>query len=216
MKIGIIGSGRIGGTLAALVADVGHEVRVGSRNPAAQVALSSRLAARGTVVDVHAAAEFGELIVLAAPWAAAFAGDAMPSSAACQGKIVVDAMNPFRPGGGLFELGHATSTEIIAGRVPGARMVKAFNTIRDDRLAACGRPAASRAERPAIFVAADDATAKSDVLTLIEEIGFAAVDTGSLVDGRLQEPGQPLFNRPMTGFEAEQFFAEVKLRASHN
>jgi 8-hydroxy-5-deazaflavin:NADPH oxidoreductase len=212
MRVGIIGSGRIGGTLAFLVARIGHDVRVGSRNPATRVALEARLAGRGKIAGIDDAAEFGDLVILAAPWAAAFAGDALPAPERCQGKIVVDAMNPFRPGGGLFDLGGATSTEIIAGRLPGARVVKAFNTIRDDRLAGGDRADASHAERQAIFVAANDAEAKAVVLGLIEELGFAAVDTGSLADGRLQEPGQPLFNRPVIGSEAEQLLAELKVR----
>jgi predicted dinucleotide-binding enzyme len=212
MKVGIIGSGRIGGTLAFLVSRIGHDVLVGSRNPAARLALEEALAGRGRVAEIDGAAEFGDLVILAAPWAAAFAGDALPSPERCKGKVVVDAMNPFRPGGGLFDLAGATSTGVIAGRLPGARVVKAFNTIRDDRLAGGGRADASHAERQAIFVAADDAEAKAVVLGLVEELGFAAVDTGSLARGRLQEPGQPLFNHPMTGSEAEQLLAELKVR----
>jgi predicted dinucleotide-binding enzyme len=129
MKVGIIGSGRIGGTLAFLVSRIGHDVLVGSRNPAARVALEEPLAGRGRVAEIDGAAEFGDLVILAAPWAAAFAGDALPSPERCKGKIVVDAMNPFRPGGGLFDLARATSTGVIAGRLPGARVVKAFNTL---------------------------------------------------------------------------------------
>jgi 8-hydroxy-5-deazaflavin:NADPH oxidoreductase len=66
MKVGIIGSGRIGGTLAFLITRLGHDVLVGSRNPATKVALEARLTGRGRVAEVDAAAGLGDLVILAA------------------------------------------------------------------------------------------------------------------------------------------------------
>ena len=100
--------------------------------------------------------------------------------------------------------GGTTSSELLAAHLPGARIVKAFNTIYFEHLAAQGETALAMDERRAIFVAGDDSQAKQVVFGLIEEIGFGAVDTGSLHDGGLrQQPGSPVYNREMTVREAQ-------------
>jgi predicted dinucleotide-binding enzyme len=92
-----------------------------------------------------------------------------------------------------------TSPEATRKRLPGARLVKAFNTIWFKHLAERGRPDRPVDDRHAIFLAGDDESAKRTVIDLIEAIGFGAVDTGSLGDGgRRQEPGTPLYNQVIT------------------
>jgi predicted dinucleotide-binding enzyme len=82
--------------------------------------------------------------------------------------------------------------------------VKAFNTIYFERLAKEGRTDLPRDQRLAIFVAGDDAGAKVTVSRLIEEIGFAPIDMGTLREGGArQQPGTPICNKPMTGAQAE-------------
>ena len=98
-------------------------------------------------------------------------------------KIVIDAMNPYRPDGGFYDLGGSTSSEEVLKRMPDARLVKAFNTIYYVHLANRGRNDLPLDERHTIYVAGDDAEAKKLVARLIEEIGFAAIDTGSLREG---------------------------------
>ena len=83
-------------------------------------------------------------------------------------------------------------------------MVKSFNTMNFRPLGSEGRPDAPRAERLAICVAGDDDDAKSVVAGLIDEIGFAPIDTGSLHEGGArQQPGAPIYNNPMRAEEAE-------------
>lgn len=147
------------------------------------------------------AARFGEVVILATPWRSP---EALPSPDAVAGKIVVDAMNPYGDNGTIIDLGDSSSSEETAKRLPGARIVKAFNTIWYRHLAENGRPDAPVDERHAIFVASDDAEGKRVVTRLIEEIGFGPVDTGSLRDGKKQEPNTELYNQAITAAEGKK------------
>jgi len=203
MRIGIVGSGRIGGTTARLFAEAGHEVAVSnSRGPDAVQPLVEEIGGRARAATVEEAVRFGEVVLLALPWRAI---DGLPPGELFDGKIVVDATNPFGPEGPI-DVEPSTSSEEVSKRVPGARLVKAFNTLNFRPLGAeGGRPAG---ERLALFVAGDDEDAKAVASRLVEEVGFAPVDTGSLAaGGRRQQPGSPLFNNPMTEAEARAALA---------
>ncbi len=203
MRIGIIGSGRIGGTLARMWANAGHEIAVAnSRGPDSLADLVGEIGPLAHAMTVEEAASFGEVIVLAAPFRRP---DALPPPVTVIGKIVIDAMNPFAEDGSLIDLGGKTSSAVTAERLPGARLVKAFNTIHFETLRSGGRPHTPEEQRLVIFLAGDDARAKDRVANLIREIGFAPIDTGSLVlGGRLQEPGSRVFNEPMLPSEARR------------
>ncbi|HKW75314.1 MAG TPA: NADPH-dependent F420 reductase [Terriglobales bacterium] len=205
MKIGIIGAGRIGSTAARLFVEAGHEVAISnSRGPDSLRNLVAQIGARAHGVAVDDAARFGELVLLAVPW---HREEALPQAELLRGKIVIDAMNPYRPDGGFFDLGDSTSSEIVLQRMPGARLVKAFNTIYYEHLAQRGRKDLPVQERHAIYVAGDDHQAKEAVSRLIEEIGFASVDTGSLREGgRLQQPDSLIYNQTFTAREARACF----------
>jgi predicted dinucleotide-binding enzyme len=206
MKLGIIGSGRIGATAARLFVAAGHEVAISnSRGPDSLSELIAELAPHAHGMSNDDAARFGEVVLLAVPW---HVESALPSKEILRGKIVMDAMNPYRPGGGFFDLGNSTSSEIVLQRMPGARMVKAFNTIYYEHLATRGRKDLPVEDRHAIYLAGDDRDAKEVVARLIEEIGFAPVDTGALREGgRLQEPDSPIYNQTFTAREARAFLA---------
>jgi predicted dinucleotide-binding enzyme len=208
MKIGIIGAGMIGGTAARLFASGGHDVAVSnSRGPESLAVLVEGInhevgAPRVRAATVEEAATFGEVVLLAVPWRTP---EALPPASTVAGKIVIDAMNQYRSDGGFYDLGDSSASEETAKRLPGARLVKAFNTIYFEHLAGQGRTDVPMDERRAIFVAGDDAEAKRVVSALIEQLGFAAVDTGSLHEGgRKQEPGSAVYNRPLTAREARQ------------
>jgi predicted dinucleotide-binding enzyme len=94
--------------------------------------------------------------------------------------------------------------------MPGARLVKAFNTIYYEHLATRGRHDVLMEDRHAIYIAGDDAEAKEVVAGLIRDIGFAPLDTGSLRDGgRLQEPDSPIYNETYTARQARKVLANL-------
>jgi 8-hydroxy-5-deazaflavin:NADPH oxidoreductase len=206
MKIGIIGSGHIGGALARHFIAAGHEVAISnSRGPASLESLAQSLGPRASAMTVDQAVRFGEVVALAAPWRSP---EALPSAELVRGKIVIDAMNPYSAEGEVMDLGDVTSSEETQRRLPGARLVKAFNTMYYHTLATEARPPGPG--RLVLFVAGDDPDAKRVVSGLIEEIGFSAVDTGSLREGgRKQQPGSPLYNHPMTVEEAGDRLREM-------
>lgn len=199
MRVGVIGSGRIGGTVAALLAAAGHDVRIAnSRGPASLRDLAAEHLRPATVEE---AAAHGEVVVVATPLTAY---DTLPRDALA-GTVVVDAGNyyPSRDGQiAALDDDRTTSTEWLAAKLPGARVVKAFNTVHWEILRDKGDADAGD-ERLVVLVAGDDADAKQRVERLIEDIGFAPVDQGGLADGgRLQQPGAERYGKVLTLREA--------------
>ena len=209
MKIGILGAGNIGATAARLLVAAGHDVAVSnSRGPETLRDLVVELGPQASAMTVREAARFGDVVLLAVPWRSP---DALPEPELLRGKIVIDAMNPYRPDGGFYDLNGSTSSEVVLERIPGSRLVKAFNTIYYVHLAQRGRKDLPLEERHTIYLAGDDAEAKKVVARLIEEIGFAPLDTGSLREGgRLQEPDSPIYDKTYNAREARQFLASLE------
>ena len=199
MRIGIVGAGHIGGTAAKLFARAGHEVAVSNSHGSESLAsLVSALGSNVKGTSPEDAVRFGEVVLLAMPWRKM---DALPRADLFAGKIVIDAMNPYSATGQVMDLGERTSSEEVAKRVPDARLVKAFNTMYWRTLDTGSRPPSE--ERLVVFLAGDDQHAKEVVGKLIDDIGFASIDTGSLREGgRRQEPGSPIYGRPLTVREA--------------
>jgi predicted dinucleotide-binding enzyme len=205
MRIAVIGSGRIGFTVAGLLARAGHEVQVANtRGPESLRDELHRLDGAGAATPAEAVA-FAELVVLALPWRNR---DALRDYGPWDGKVVVDATNPYGGTGEVLETGGRSSSELVGDAVPGARLVKAFNTMHWVRLRDDGRPGADETERLVIFLAGDDSEAKRAVAGLVTEIGFAPVDTGSLrAGGRLLEPGTELYNAALVPAQARELLA---------
>lgn len=197
MRIGIIGAGKIGGTLAALLADAGHEVAIAnSRGPDTLRSLERDGVRAATVED---AAAFGDpLVIEAIPYGRL---DTLPA-AALEGKVLVTAANLYPGRDGEVDLEGGTESQRTARLVPGAKVVKAFNTIYFVHLRENGDPSKADDERHAIFVAGDDAEAKALVSDLIEDLGFAAVDVGGLADTARIQPDGDLYNASLTGAQA--------------
>ncbi|HKE98484.1 MAG TPA: NADPH-dependent F420 reductase [Actinomycetes bacterium] len=204
MRIGVIGSGLIGGTLARLLTRAGHEVMVSnSRGPETLAGLVGELGARATAGTPARAAAFGELVIVAVP----FGRYRELPAAELAGRIVVDTNNyyPARDGE-LDELdeGVSTSSELLAAHLEGARVVKAFNTVWYRRLRDEGRPRGAPG-RLAVALAGDDPDAKRTVAALVDEIGFDPVDTGGLAEGgRRQQPGSPIYDVALTADQLRQ------------
>ena len=208
MRIAVIGSGKIGGTAAALFAAAGHEIAIGnSRGPASLASLIKKIGPRARAATVEDAAGFGQVALVAIP----FGKYGTLPAAELSGKVVVDAMNYYPERDGQIDFGTLTSSELVARHLAGARIVKAFNTMYFETLAAQGRPDRPIDGRLVLFVAGDDADAKALVSRLIEEIGFAPIDTGPLSDGgRLQQPGSAIYNHPMTAAEARAALGRLR------
>jgi 8-hydroxy-5-deazaflavin:NADPH oxidoreductase len=208
MNIGIIGSGMIGGTVARLFVSAGHQVAMSnSRGPDSLASLVESLGSKARAASIGEASSFGEVVLVAIPFGKYLTIPATP----LEGKIIVDAMNYYAQRDGRIEFGDSTSTELLSRHLPGSRVVKAFNSLYYGTLAAKGQPEARVDDRLAVFVAGDDTGAKAIVSRLIEDIGFAPVDTGSLHDGGLlQQAGGPLYNRPMTAREARTVLGELR------
>jgi predicted dinucleotide-binding enzyme len=203
MKIGIIGAGNIGGTAAKLFVQAGHEIAIANRRGVETLTdLVAELGQNAQASSIEEAARFGEIVFVSIPFGKY---KTLPAEAFA-GKIVVDSNNYYPDRDGVFaELddNKTTSSKLLAEHLPGARVVKGFNTIWFEHLKTQGDVNLPVEERRAIFIAGDDAEAKAIVKKLIEEIGFAAVDTGDLGEGgAAQQPETAIYNRNVTAGEA--------------
>ena len=188
MTYAIIGSGAIGTALATQFARNDIDVLVAnSRGPASLAGLVGQLGKNIKAAPVQEAVK-ANIVILAVPFGSV--PETVRDAAAWNGRIIVDATNAIDfPAFTPKDLGGRLSTDVVADFVPGARVVKAFNTL----------PAAVLASDPAkdgghrvVFLSGNDAAAKADVATLIKSLGFAAIDLGKLAEGRLAQFGGPL------------------------
>jgi predicted dinucleotide-binding enzyme len=206
MKIGIIGSGRIGSTFGALWAKAGHEVMFSDRDPEAVkramegAGPESKMRTRsGSVAEAVA---FGDAILIAVPYGALPAirdqvGDRL------RGKVVIDPNNPVAARDGEMgaqakEKGAGVST---AALLPGALIARSFNSWG---YATMAREANRPAPRMALPVAADDALAMKIGLQLVNDAGFDAVNAGSLAASKAFDLGSSVSGRVMTAPELRQ------------
>lgn len=203
MKIGIIGAGNIGSNAAKLFVKKGHQVAISnSRGRDTLNDLVTELGDNAEGVSVEEAINFGDLVFISIPLGRY---KEIPTSG-FGGKIVIDSNNYYPDRDGQIpelDEGKTTSSELLEAHLPGARIVKGFNTIRFEHLKTQGNTDLPLEERRVIFIAGDDSEAKETVAKLIEEIGFAAVDTGFLHEGgKSQQPGTAIYNKELTAKEA--------------
>lgn len=193
MKIGIIGAGSIGVTLARLLSATDHDVMISnSRGPETLADLVGSLRPGVTAGTVEQAAAFGDIVIEAVP----FAAYATLPAGALRGKIVVSASNYYPDRDGIIDLGERIDTELVAEHLAGSSVVKAFNTIYFQHLATQGDPLLPVSRRRAIFVAGDDADSVEVVSALIEQLGFGAFRTGTLRRGGAQQTTtSPVYNQ---------------------
>jgi predicted dinucleotide-binding enzyme len=203
MKVGIIGAGYIGSTAAKLFVHAGHEVAISnSRGPETLKDVVAELGEKGKAETVENAANFGDVVLVAVP----FGKYKELPAAAFERKIVIDANNYYPGRDGRFpqlDSGETTSSEMLAEHLKDARIVKGFNTIWYEHLQTQGNSRLPLDDRRVIFIAGDDPQAKRIVASLIEDIGFAAVDTGSLREGgKRQQPDTEIYNKNLTAKDA--------------
>lgn len=199
LKIGIIGTGRIGGALARHWVGAGHEVFMSSRHPEELQGLAAELGPRAQAGPPREAAAFGDVVLVSIPYAA------MPQvgndyAAELNGKIVLDTSNPVerRDGAMALEAQRKGAGIATAEFLRGARVVRAFNCIPAATLA---NDANRRPERIAIPIGGDDAEALAVAERLVSDAGFDPVIVGSLAATRRFDLGQPLASRQFTAAE---------------
>ena len=182
-SVGITGAGRLGQAMARTAVRAGRRVVIAnSRGPESLASVVSALGdgvSAGTVDEVASAG----LVVLAVPW------DRVPEAVhglEWNGQVVVDATNDWA----ADDLQGRTSSELVADLVPGARVVKAGNTLGADVL---GSDPQGAGGRRVIFISGDDADAKADVVSLFQDAGFAPINLGGLATGgAMQQIHHPL------------------------
>jgi len=192
MRIGLIGAGNIGSTLARLAVDHGHEVVVSnSRGPETLTDLVGDLGDSARAGTAEEAARAGDVVVVTIP----LKNYRQVPVEALAGKTVIDTNNYYpQRDGQIAELddGTATTSGLLQAHLPGSHVVKAFNNIMAADLASQGTPHGT-ANRRALPIAGDDAEAKKVVGELVEEFGFDAVDVGPLPEGRRFERDRPAY-----------------------
>jgi predicted dinucleotide-binding enzyme len=205
MNIGIIGAGNIGSALAIRLTSLGHSVLIAnSRGPETLKDVAQKTGA--TPATVQEAAHHGDIIVVTIPLKSIldlpkdlFAG--VPANVP-----VIDTSNyyPLLRDGQVPELaaGELTESEWVQQHL-GRPVVKVFNNIYSAHLEKSGQPAGTPG-RIALPVAGDDAAAKQQVMALVDELGFDAVDGGSLSESWRQQPGTPLYGTDLPAAELQQ------------
>ena len=184
MKVTVIGAGNMGSAFVKQLVRAGHQVSVAVRD----AAKAARVAADhpgATAVAVAGAARDADAVVLATGYSDAVA--ALRAVGDLQGKVVVDITNPLTADYMGLTIGHDTSAaEEIARAVPGAEVVKAFNTVFAQVLADGADFGGGR--KVSVFVASDSVRGKQTASTLAESLGFDVVDAGGLKNARYLEP----------------------------
>lgn len=202
LKIGIIGAGKIGGTLAELWAAAGHELVISSRHPEQLRPLANRLGPQVRAGTPGEAAAFGEVILISVPYGA------LPQvgrdyAAQLQGKVVLETGNPFPERDGEMAMAaRAKGTGVAsAEHLPGVRLVRAFTSIPHLAL----RDAAHRAgAKIGVPLAADDRQALAIAERLVRDAGFEPVVVGPLARAKDFDVGSKVFGRGLTAREVRE------------
>jgi 8-hydroxy-5-deazaflavin:NADPH oxidoreductase len=187
-RVGVIGSGGVGRSLAAGFRSRGHDVVLGTRDPgSAADDLRAWSDETGVPLATFAdTAQHGELVVLAVKGTAVEEAIEQAGRERFAGKVVIDATNPldFSGGGPALAVGHADSGgEIVQRAIPDARVVKAFNTVNSALMADPGLPDGPHP----MFIAGDDEDAKRVVSEILDSFGWKAFDVGGIDQSRQLE-----------------------------
>jgi 8-hydroxy-5-deazaflavin:NADPH oxidoreductase len=206
MDIGIIGSGNIGSTLAKQLAALGHRVSIAnSRGPATLTKVAAETGATAATVDEAAQAQ--DVVIISIPQAAI---PSLPLGILrASPAVIVDTGNyyPTRDGA-IQEIDDGLTDSQWVARLLGKPVVKAFNNILANSVATRGG-AAGHSQRICLSVAGDDVEAKKTVQDLIRELGFDAIDAGSLADSWRQQPGTPAYCKDLDTQALEAALAQA-------
>jgi len=206
LKIGIIGSGNIGGTLARHWVRAGHEVMISGLDADALKPLAAELGAHARIGTPREAAAYGTVVLIAVPYRALpqIGADYAPQ---LKGKVVIDTGNPYpQRDGAMADDARARGTGVTSkAYLPGTRLVRAFNAIKWTDLRDASNRAGARAGIP---IAGDDAAALNVAAGLIRDAGFDAVVVGDLSQARRFDVDTSVYVKLMSAAELK---AELKL-----
>ena len=220
MRIGVLGTGVVGRALAARTADLGHEVQMGTRDPAATLARTEPAGygapplagwleqqPRVRLVTFAEAAGHAEVVLNATNGAASLNALAAAGAENLAGKVVVDIANPLDFSAGMPPTLFVKDTDSLAEQIqrafPDARVVKSLNTMNADVMV---DPALLGATDHAVFISGDDAAAKSTVTGLLREFGWVdIIDLGDLTTARGAEMVLPLWIRLVSALGTVSF-----------
>lgn len=187
MRVGIIGSGDVGKSLARGFFSRGHAVTIGSRDPSKLADFAREHPDRVNAANFEQTARAGELIVVATLWAGTQSALELAGKANFSGKVVIDATNPlkFEPSKplALAVFGEDSAGESVQRWLPDAKVVKAFNTVGNALFVDPHFPGGP----PTMFIAGNDDGAKNTVAQLAESFGWEVVDTGPIQSARYLE-----------------------------
>ncbi|MFI9383134.1 NADPH-dependent F420 reductase [Kutzneria sp. NPDC052558] len=196
--LGLIGSGNIGGALARLAVDAGLDVVLSnSRGPETLADLVADLGPLARAGTAEQAAAAGDWVVVTIPLRAV---DQVPV-APLAGKTVIDTGNYYPDRDGdipALKEGASTDSQLLQAHLPEANVVKAFNNIYFEHLAALGRPKGA-SDRSALPIAGDDQAAVAHAAELLDLLGYDAVAYGTLADSWRSQPGTPVYGPPYSG-----------------
>ncbi len=199
VKIGVIGSGHIGGTLGALWVKAGHEVLFSSRHPDELKGLVESLGPAARAGTPREAAVFGEVVLISVPYhAVPEIGRDLANELA--GKVVLETGNPYPSrDGDMAVKARARGTGLASAEfLPGVRLVRAFNSVGYMSL----RSEAHRSgDRVAIPLASDDRQALAVASQLVEDAGFEPVVVGALIRAKDFDVGTPVYGQALTAGE---------------
>ena len=205
-RIGVIGAGKIGGTLAKLWVEAGHEVLISSRHPEELKPLAQSLGPKAHVGTPRDASLFGDVVLISIPYGA------MPQvgkdlAKELAGKIAIDTGNPYpeRDGDMALEARRKGTGVASAEFLPGVRLVRAFNAINFHSLQS---EAHRKGDLVGIPIAGDDSQAVAVVSQLVKDAGFDPVMVGPLSSARLFDVGTPVYVQLLT---AKELRARLKL-----
>lgn len=195
-KIGIVGAGRMGGTLAQLWAGAGYHVMISSRHPEQLQSLAKSIGPEVSVGTPEQAASYGDVVVISVPYGAEpKVGQELAGE--LDHKVVIDLGNPYpERDGPMAEQARREGTGVASAKFfPHVRLVRAFNAITFKDL----HDDAHRAGEPvAIPIAADDAQATRIVERLVRAAGYAPVVVGGLSTAKEFDVGTPVYVKPMS------------------
>jgi hypothetical protein len=205
-KIGIVGSGHIGGTLGTLFAKAGYEVFFSSRHPEALESLAREAGPKARAGTVHEAIGFGDVILMSLPMKAFPELDAAAKEA-LKGKIVIDTSNPYPERDG--EIAEEAQREpggtgpFVARLLPGARIVRAFNTVYFEDL---GKTVNKKGERIGIPIASDDEEGLAAAMELAGNVGLEPVVVGGLATSKMFDVGTAVYATSASPKEIKEVF----------